>query len=73
MDYIANIRVKSGYPIQSFGGLNFFFSDPLFASLAKSLDSVLGARERQGVITVTRTSWVHLCTASFAGDLALRT
>ena len=50
MDYIANIRVKSGYPIQSFGGLNFFFSDPLFASIAKSLDSVLGARERQGVV-----------------------
>ncbi len=56
MDYKVNIRVKSGFPIQSFRGLNFFFSDPHFASIAMSLDGVLGARERQGVITVTRTS-----------------
>ena len=71
MDYIASIRVKSGYPIQSFEELNFFFSDPLFASIAKSLDSVLWTRERQG--TATRTSLAHFCTASFAGNPALRT
>ena len=73
MDYIVNVRAKSGYPIQSFVGLNFFFSDPLFASIAKSLDGVFGTRERQGVVYRHSDIQGHLCTAFSAGDPALMT
>lgn len=46
---LANIRIKAGYPTQSYAGLNFISQSKVFTELKRLYDKRLGARFGQGV------------------------